>query len=460
MCFSPFAATNHLTALAKSGIWSRVQQVHGAAPASATPSLRAWQLRTFWILWGAYASYYLCRLNFSAAQPAILREFPDWTNAEIGSIPSLYAAAYAGGQLVNGMLSERFGARRMMTAALLIAAATNMLFSMTSSFLTMQVLWAVNGWGQSAGWSLLVQVIANWNTSARRGTLIGQLATCYQVGAIVAWLLAAALCESLGWRAAFLVPGLLLLPVALLCFFFLRDSPEEAGFPPVRDDLPPGMDKKSTVFRADWKFAWEMIRLTLGNRVLWILALGFLAMNAIRYSFINWSVQYMTDFHGLSIKSSVLTAIVIPVAGSFGVIAAGWASDRLFDGRRAPVCVVMMLGLAVICAAMAFIPQGDWIIATAFLAVAGFMIHGPDMLIAGAATVDLSHPKAASMATGFTMSVGALGAIFSGAGVGYLKDLPHGNWALVFWVLAALPLIPAALMIFLWNARPRTSASA
>ena len=39
--------------------------------------------------------------------------------------------------------------------------------------------------------------------------------------------------------------------------------------------------------------------------------------------------------------------------------------------------------------------------------------------------------------------------------LGYLKDLGHGNWTLVFWVLAAMPLFPAALMISIWNARPK-----
>ena len=78
-----------------------------------------------------------------------------------------------------------------------------------------------------------------------------------------------------------------------------------------------------------------------------------------------------------------------------------------------------------------------------------------DVLIAGAATVDLSHPRAASIATGFTMCVGAFGAIFSGAGIGYLKDLGHGNWSLVFQVLAAMPLLPAMLLVLLWNLRPR-----
>jgi sugar phosphate permease len=420
--------------------------------------LRSWQRRTFWLLWGAYASYYLCRLNFSVAQPAILREFPSWTNAQIGSIPSTYAAAYAAGQIVNGMLSERFGPRRVMTAALLIASATNVLFSLTSSFGVMQLLWAINGWGQSAGWSLQIQVIANWHTSARRGLLIGKLATCYQAGTVAAWLLAGALCDAIGWRAAFLVPGLLLLPMAGVCFLFLRDTPEDAGLAPVRDDLPamrPGTAAGESPRAATWKFTAEMVRLTLCNRTLWILALGFLLMNAIRYSFINWGIQYLNDFHGRSIQNSVLIAVAIPVAGAFGAIAAGWASDTLFGRRRAPVCVLMLLALAANCVALVFVPRGDWVLATVLLASAGFLIHGPDMLIAGAAIVDLSHPKAASFATGFILCVGALGAMFSGAGIGFLKDLPGGNWRLIFWVLAALPLIPAALMALLWNARPR-----
>ena len=163
----------------------------------------------------------------------------------------------------------------------------------------------------------------------------------------------------------------------------------------------------------------------------------------------------MADFHGRSLENSVLTAIVIPLAGSAGALSAGWVSDVFFGRRRAPVCVILMLGLAATCAAMTFVPQGGWRAATALLGVAGFMMYGSDVLMAGAATVDLSHPKAAAIATGFTMCLGGLGAILSGVGVGYLKDLAHGNWSPVFWVLAALPLMPATFMVFLWNARPK-----
>jgi sugar phosphate permease len=77
------------------------------------------------------------------------------------------------------------------------------------------------------------------------------------------------------------------------------------------------------------------------------------------------------------------------------------------------------------------------------------------MLMSGAATVDVSHPKAASIATGLTMCLGASGSIFSGAGIGWLKDIAKGNWSLVFYVLAALSLLSALLMVSIWNARPK-----
>ena len=428
-------------------------------PMATDMRLRSWQLRTFWLLWGAYASYYLCRVNFAVAQPLILREFPSWTSAEIGSIPSTYAAVYAVGQIVNGTLGQRYGARRMMTIALLIAAGTNLLFAFASSVNLMRVLWAINGWGQSAGWSLMVHTLSNWNTSARRGTLIGRLSTCYTVGNVLSWLLAGFLCEAIGWRAAFVVPGLVLLPMALIFFLFLRDSPIEAGLPPVRDDVGSGFAAEAragaSAPTSGWESTWSILWITLCNRIVWILAIGFFVMNAVRYSFMNWTVQYMTDFHGRSIKNSALTAIMFPLVGSLGALSAGWASDALFGKRRAPVCVIMMFGLAVVCGTMTFVPKGQWMLATVIFAFAGFMIYGPDMLISGAATVDLSHPKAGSIATGLTMCLGALGAIFSGAGIGYLKDRAHGNWSLIFWVLAALPLIPALLLISIWNARPK-----
>lgn len=444
------------------------------APASAAGDRRLfrWQIQTFSLLWMAYASYYLCRLNFAVAQPAILKDFPDWTAAQVGLIPSVYAAVYAVGQFVNGQLGERLGARRMMSAAMAIAVLANLGFAMAQSYPVMLILWGLNGYAQSAGWSLVVKTMTNWTTVKRRGLVIGLISTCYQVGNVLAWLLAGVLCESLGWRAAFWVPALVMAPVAVIFALVLRDDPADAGFPQVRDDLAPAPvtapgKTPSVVAHLPVR---EVLRLTLTNRMLWVLALGFFCANGVRYAFMNWAVTYMNDFHGQTIKGSAFTAVALPLIGAVGAVSAGWFSDRLFGGRRAPVCAISLYGLALVCLGFVLVPQGGVALATAMLGLAGFLIYGPDMLMSGAATADVD-PRATAAATGFTMALGAAGAIFSGAGVGWLKDvtpsivealrpnlpawLPLGQWSVIFVVLAMLSMIPATMMAALWNARPK-----
>jgi sugar phosphate permease len=431
-------------------------QEHGSPPgttAADAERLRSWQIRIFALLWTGYAAYYLCRVNFAVAQPSLLKEF-GWTSTQVGWIPSIYAAFYAFGQFVNGQLGERFGARRLMTAALLIAAGTNIAFSFASSYPVMLALWALNGYAQSAGWSLVIKTISNWTTARRRGTVVGLISTCYMVGHALSWLLAGWLCDSdWGWRSAFLVPGVSLLPIAAAFVFGVRNKPQDAGFPPVRDDLGEAPGPAGEPARR--LGAAEVLRLTLANRTLQVLGIGFFCMNAVRYSFMNWAIQYMADFHGRSIKNSAFTAVALPLIGAAGAVSAGWASDTLFGRRRAPLCAILQLALAVLCVVFVHLPAGHWVLATGMLAAAGFLIYGPDMLMSGAATVDLSHPQTAAAATGFIMACGATGAIFSGAGIGWLRDATDGEWTSTFYALAGLATIAALLMMSLWNARPK-----
>ncbi len=425
-----------------------------AGPAERRPF--AWQVRIFSLLWLAYASYYLCRLNFAAAQPSILKEFPTWTDAYIGGIPSTYAAVYAIGQFVNAQLATRLGTRRMMTVAMLVVAGANLGFSQATAYWQMLLLWALNGWAQSAGWSLVVGTMAAWTPVKRRGMVIGLLSTCYMLGNVLAWLLAGVLAQHYGWRLVFAVPGLMLVPMAIVFGLFLRNRPEDAGLPPVAERAE--VDASAPAAPVEQLTPAQVLKLTLSNRVLWVLTIAFFCSNAVRYAFMNWSIQYLAKFQGESVGDSAFKAVALPLIGALGAVSAGWASDALFHGRRAPLSAVMLFALSVVCGVFALVPQGHPLLAMVLLGVSGFLIYGPDMLMSGAATVDFSHPRAATAATGLTMSAGALGAVFSGAGVGWVLDRAHGQWSVAFYVLAALALVPAMMMTTLWNAKPKASA--
>lgn len=436
--------------------------------------LTRWQVQIFATLWGGYASYYLCRMNFSVAQPLILEEF-GWTKAAIGLIPTVYAFTYAIGQFVNGQLGERFGARRMMTAAMTLAVVANVLFPLAHSLPMMMFLWGINGYAQSAGWSLVVKTLTNWTTTRNRGLLVGLISTCYQVGNVLAWLLAGYLAGGPGgWRMAFFVPSAILSGMTLVLWLFLRDDPRLAGFGRVRDDIE-DTPAKATVeesIAAEKLPFMQTMRLVLSNRILWVLALGYFCMNAVRYSFMNWAIQYMKDFHEQEIGLSAFKAVALPLTGAVGAVLAGWMSDKFFNKRRAPLCAIMLFGLALVCVGFVLVPRGQTMIATALLGLAGFLVYGPDMLMSGAATADV-HPKAAAAATGFTMAMGNFGAMISGAGIGWLMGVTRANesvikaglpawaapyfseWILVFFLLAFLAILSALLMTTIWNARPK-----
>jgi len=334
-------------------------------------------------------------------------------------------------------------------AALAVTALANLAVAGTSSYGVLLLVWAANGLVQSSGWPLVVVTTSRWTSPERRGTAMAILSTSYQAGNVLAWLLAGHLAESYGWRAVFWVPSLLVLLLAVLLARVLRaghDAPLAAAAATTTTAAP---------VRPAGPTPW---RATLANRKLWILGLSYFCLNAVRCAFLNWSVQYMAAYHGRSLHGSALVAVAVPLAGAAGALVAGWLSDGFFGRRRAPVCALMLGGLAAVTLAFAHVPRGDWELAAVLLGAAGFFIYGPDMLLSGAAAIDVAHPRGVALATGLTMSLGAAGAVFSGAGVGWLRDVAGGEWHLVFYALAAFAGLSAALLTGIWNCAPKAAA--
>src|SRR5678815_5010543 len=76
--------------------------------------------------WGCigllYASFYLCRYNFPLANETISKEF-GFSKTDMGWIITVTSLAYAFGQIINGLLTDKLGGKR----AMLIGAAGTVL---------------------------------------------------------------------------------------------------------------------------------------------------------------------------------------------------------------------------------------------------------------------------------------------------------------------------------------------
>ena len=418
--------------------------------ASTTPasgSIATWQRKMFWLMWVTYASFYLCRVNISIALPKIMEEF-DLTKSRMGMVLSSLFLLYAVGQFINGQLGDKLNSRRIITFGLLSSAVLNIVFGFNGGVVAlMVVVWGLNGYFQSMGWGPTVKAMANWFPAKIRGKTSGRLGTSYIIGGAFSWFLAGSILKYFDWRFTFWFPAVVCIFIAVHWYIRARNAPEEVGLPSI-EEQERGIEEGR--IRKDEHIGFvTTLKVTLLNPHVWFTAFALFGLNIVRYGFMSWAPTYMFEEQGATISVVAYKALAFPIAGGLGAIFAGWASDRIFKNRRAPVAFIMLILLAVFCYLFKVCPDDNWMLSLIVLLFIGFFTFGPHILLVAALPVDLGSRKAASSVTGFIDSMGYLGASLTGVGTGYLVDKFGWDAGFYFWIAGA---VFAAIMILLvWN---------
>ena len=412
-----------------------------------------WRKRIVTALWLTYASFYLCRVNISIALPGIMKE-SGYSQTLVGGLASAFFVVYGLGQLVNGQLGDKWGARRMIPIGVFLSAGLNVAFGFSKTFLAMTLIWAANGYAQAMGWAPTVKTLANWFPTSRRGSASAVQATSYQIGSVVSWLMAGYLAHSFGWRYAFWVPPAIFCLFGIYLRWAVRNAPEEVGLPPV-EAYADGLDSEQHTVRKDEHLGFGFtLRQTLGNPRVWQAGLAYLFSSVVGFGFMLWTPLYLAQVHGLDISHAAARAIVVPLMGVPGILIAGWVSDRWFQSRRAPIIALMLMVASLLLALYPHIPLSNAWIGLACLGLVGLVTLGPQALIVSGVAMDLGTRKAASSAAGFIDALGYVGATLTGIGTGWLVE-QHGSWTIAFHCWAASVLLGALLMAAMWSHKPR-----
>jgi len=219
---------------------------HGetAAPRPALPPGYGARRGLNWSVVGLlYTSFYMCRYNLSIANKPMSDEF-GFSKGDMGDILGAQFYAYAIGQVVNGLITDKLGGKK----ALLIGAAGTILANIAfggASFLGL--LWhfvtlrGIDGYAQSFGAPGFIKINASWFSATERGTFAGVFGFMINLGRVAINQLGPALLGGfvfLGmwnvpaqhWRMLFFVPAGIAAVVAVALAIWAKDTPEEAGF--------------------------------------------------------------------------------------------------------------------------------------------------------------------------------------------------------------------------------------
>ena len=443
--------------------------------AETKQSYGRWRARVFFTCWTMYATYYLCRANLSLAIPA-LKEL-DWlTDWEVALIPTALTLSYGVGQLLNGVLGDRFGPRKVGAIGMVISAAANVVFGLAMSFPVMLGAWIVNGLAQATGAPSRIKAFSNWFSPRVRGRMMGLLGTDYVFGNAMSWLLSGWLVAAYGWRYVFIVPAGILLLSAIHVAIRLRNTPESVGLPtleameraeagvPMQSDADDAAQGEDEDDESEWT---HVLSLAVKNPKVWIVGVAYFGVDLFRYGFLIWSYDFLVSLQasgaegaaggveGSSLKA-VLKVVMMPLIGAVGIVLSGWFTDRM-GGRRAPTIAVMLLISAAL--AWAFYrsvidtPEST-VLHMVLLGAIGFFLYGPHLLMGATIAMDLGSRKAAGTASGIIDWLGYMGAALAGVGTKWAQDLT-GDYSGPFVLWIAGVIVAAVLMLFLWNTKPR-----
>jgi sugar phosphate permease len=198
----------------------------------------------------------------------------------------------------------------------------------------------------------------------------------------------------------------------------------------------------------------ETLRITLANPALWVLAVTLFLLDATRYFFQDWGLAHLKEVQKGSVLINAVKYAVLPAGGIVGALFGGWATDRYFGGRRAPVICGMLLLLGGLTVAYDVLSRSSVAGTVVVLFWIGFAIFGAQVLLVGTAPADLARRGTAAAAAGFVNFMGYMGAFTGDLVTGYLRQNYDWQTAIRFW--AGCAVVAAATAAVLWRVGPRS----
>ena len=423
------------------------------------------------------------------------------TKASLGIILSLGGFLYGLSKLFNGILADRVNGRWHMVVGLvgstitafgigfgtiIITKLTGVPEGSTADFvskfvLLISVFYMINQIFQGCGFPPCSRLIPRWVPASELATKMSLWNTSHSIGAGLACLCGIFIMGMMGsdmsgnadvvasiatnlnkeatdpavisaaqnygaWKWMFIIPGIIAAFGIIFTAVVLRDTPKSVGLP----ELSEGNKKEeSTETSAELsafirKHVWK-------NPIIWALAVADFFVYVIRFAVLDWGPTFLREHCGMSAEWAGVTVFVFEIFGVIGMLIAGWASDKLFNGRSARTCLICMVGALISIIGFIALQKGgaNPIVLLFVLALAGAFIYGPQALI-GVISSNHATRKGSATALGIIGFVSYVSVLVSGWGFGLIADSEYG-WNGVFVAMVIMAVIGALIFVPMWK---------
>lgn len=416
---------------------------------------------------------YIDRTNLAVAAPFMSKDL-HINAALMGLVLSAFFWTYAIFQLPSGWFVDRFGPRISYTFACIWWSIMTGLVAVVSGFATLFGARLLLGAGEAPAYPTNAKVTSEWFPLRERGTATAIFDIGSKTGTAFALPLVAYIVGTYGWRASFVVTGLLGLIWTAIWYWYYRPlrnnrrvsqaerdyieqggarREEEAGATPVSPTANPLTDESTTrtaeVNQPQESITWGSL---FRYRTVWGMMLGFFSLNFVIYFFITWFPTYLVSARHFSLLNLGLFGMIPPLCGVIGELLGGYVSDRLVRrgmsltaARKIPIVIGMLL--ASVIALAVIVPSAGLALALLSLSYAAVVFAAPSIWAMPADVAPTSH---------YVASIGGIQNFASNiAGIvlpiytGFVVQATNGSFVIPLMTAGAFAIIGALSYLFI-----------
>jgi NNP family nitrate/nitrite transporter-like MFS transporter len=301
-------------------------------------------MRAFHMTWMAF---FVCFFAWFAVAPLmpVIRADLDLTKDQIANINIAAVCVTILVRLLIGPLCDKFGARLTYTWLLALGAAPVVAIAFSQSY-EVFLFWrlCIGAIGASfvvtqfhTSTMFAPNVVGAANATTAGWGNAGGGATQAIMPLVVTALLALGLEQSLGWRVAMIVPGSLMLVMAVAYYRYTKDTPN-GNLKELKADRSTAPSTKG----------WQSFRAAARDYRVWMLFITYAACFGVELTIHNLAAVYFVDHFSLSFTTAGIYVGCFGLLALFARALGGIASDRLAHrrGLEARVTLLFVLILA------------------------------------------------------------------------------------------------------------------
>lgn len=249
-------------------------------------------------------------------------------NLDAGALGSLLAVFFLAStffQVPAGVLLDRFGARALLSLAVLVSGLGALLFGVAHAPWQIAFARLLMGIGSPFAFLGALFLASRWFAHKYFALIAGLVQVGASVGCIIGGGPMAALVNALGWRESMILIGCVTLILSVLFWMVLRD-----GEPQVKVAAAYEHQRLRDVFKV--KAVW------------WIALVGFASWITVTGVGALWGVPYLMGVYNLSNEATGYLYILLWLGLGVGSPLVGWWSDRMRQ-RKLPFYFCFAVGI-------------------------------------------------------------------------------------------------------------------